>query len=275
MRSHKTSILIVNTNGKRNKTLLVPTRLLLHWKKYLGLTMLIILCLMGALGLTVFHRTSEIYEDEIAKADMIKSLVNVPKAQQTFHSIDENIFRINKLLKSKGLVQMNFENMGGPENENIDVIKINELADFYKEQLEDLEETLKNIPIGNPTLYNNIISKYGYRRNPFTGRGVEYHYGIDIKGKKGSSIKTTANGIVDFAGWYGGYGKCVIIKHKNNLKTLYGHLSEISVKEGEKIVCGQIIGKLGNTGRSSGPHLHYEVIKNEEKINPIEFLTFH
>lgn len=272
MRNHKTSILIINTEGKRSKPMLVPTRLLLHWKRYFALLVLTILCLAVALGFTVFHRTSEIYKDEIAKADRIKTLVNIPKAQQTFQSIDENIFRINKLLKSRGLVEMNIENMGGPEN--IDVVKINELADFYKEQLDELEKTIKSVPIGNPTLYNKVISKFGYRRNPFTGHGAEYHSGIDIKGPKGAAIKTTADGVVEFAGWYGGYGNCVIVKHENNLKTLYAHLSEVSVKENQKIICGHIVGKLGSTGRSTGPHLHYEVIKNNEKVNPSDFFNF-
>ncbi|MDO5665450.1 MAG: M23 family metallopeptidase [Bacteroidia bacterium] len=272
MRNHKTSILIINTEGKRNKTILVPTKLLLHWRKYFAVVVLIVFCLITALGFTIFHSTSEHFQTEIDKADEIKNLVNIPKAKQTFQLIDENIFRINKLLESRGLVHISFEDMGGPEN--IEVIKINELADFYKDQLSSLEKTLKEAPIGSPTLSDNIISKFGYRRNPFTGRGTEYHSGIDIKGKKGTPIKTTANGIVQFAGWYGGYGKCVIIKHENNLKTLYGHLSKITVAEGEKIECGQIIGKLGSTGRSSGPHLHYEIIKNDEKINPNDYFNF-
>lgn len=95
MRGHKTSILIINTEGKRNKTLLVPTRILLHWKKYAAIAVLVMLCLIATLGIMVFHTTSKIYQHEIAKADKIKNLVDVPKAQQTFQSIDENIFRIN------------------------------------------------------------------------------------------------------------------------------------------------------------------------------------
>ena len=273
MRSHKTSILIINTEGKRNKTLLVPTRILLHWKKYAAVAVLVALCLIAALGVTVFHKTSKIYQHEIAKADKIKSLVDVPKAQQTFQSIDESIFRINELLKSRGLVQMEVENLGGPEN--VEVVKINELADFYREQLDNLEKTLKNVPIGNPTPSDKIISSYGYRRNPFTGRGAEYHSGIDIKGERGTPVKTTANGKVEVAGWYGGYGKCVIVKHENKLKTLYGHLSEITVREGDEIESGQVIGRLGSTGRSSGPHLHYEIIKDDEKVNPGDYINFH
>lgn len=273
MRSNKTSILIINTEGKRNKPLLVPTKILLHWKRYFGALLFVILILVTALGFTIYRQTSAIYEHEIAKADKIKSLINVSKAQQTFKSIDESIFRINKLLETKGIVEIDLKNMGGPEN--IDVLKINELTDFYQEQLEELEETLKSVPIGSPTLSGKIISNFGYRKNPFTGYGVEYHYGIDIKGERGTPIKTTANGVVELARWNGGYGKCVIVKHENNLKTLYGHLSEISVKEGEKIECGSIVGKLGNTGRSTGPHLHYEIIKNGEKLNPIKYVKIH
>ena len=149
------------------------------------------------------------------------------------------------------------------------------MADFTGEQLDNLEKTLKNVPIGNPTPSDKIISSYGYRRNPFTGRGAEYHSGIDIKGERGTPVKTTANGKVEVAGWYGGYGKCVIVKHENKLKTLYGHLSEITVREGDEIESGQVIGRLGSTGRSSGPHLHYEIIKDDEKVNPGDYINFH
>ena len=122
MRSHKTSILIINTEGKRNKTLLVPTRILLHWKKYAAVAVLVVLCLIAALGVTVFHKTSKIYQHEIAKADKIKSLVDVPKAQQTFQSIDER-FPYKRTAEIEGAGQMEVENWAA---ENVEVVKINE-----------------------------------------------------------------------------------------------------------------------------------------------------
>ena len=132
---------------------------------------------------------------------------------------------------------------------------------------------MNDLPLGKP-YHGRITSDFGYRRNPFSGRGREFHSGIDLRGAIGDSIKTTGDGVVSFAGSNGGYGRCVIIDHNNNVQTLYAHLQGLLVEEGQQVSGGEIIGLLGNSGRSTGPHLHYEIKLNDIKINPKQFFNF-
>jgi len=99
------------------------------------------------------------------------------------------------------------------------------------------------------------------------------HTGLDFRAEVGDPIQATANGTVMAAGWSGGYGKLVEIDHGNGLATRYGHMSEIDVKVGQQIKIAQILGKVGNTGRSTGPHLHYETRIDGEAMDPQRFLN--
>ena len=117
-----------------------------------------------------------------------------------------------------------------------------------------------------------INNEFGFRRNPFGGRAYEFHGGMDIDGERGDIVIAPANGIVSEAGWKGGYGNMIEIDHGNGLKTRYGHLSKIEVEDGQQISRGQMIGLVGSTGRSTGPHLHYELRVNDRPINPRFFL---
>lgn len=103
---------------------------------------------------------------------------------------------------------------------------------------------------------------------------MQFHKGLDIAVPFGSDVMCTAAGTVIFAGQKGGYGNCIIVSHGNGLATLYGHLSQILVKTNDKIKVNQIIAKSGNSGRSTGPHLHYEVHKNNTPVNPKFFMNF-
>lgn len=115
---------------------------------------------------------------------------------------------------------------------------------------------------------SRITAGYGTRKNPFTNRGSEFHPGIDFAGDTGDPIKATGNGVVIFAGWQSGYGKVVIISHGYGFTTLYGHNSKLLVEEGDKVKKGQVIAKMGSTGRSTGSHCHYEVRLNGSRVNP-------
>jgi len=145
-------------------------------------------------------------------------------------------------------------------------------VEFLRERSEYLLSTLKSIPMGYP-VYGNITSHLGWRKNPF-GKGYEFHSGIDIEAPYGSRVVATADGVVEMAGYYGDYGKAVLIKHPSGYMTLYGHLSEISVKAGQEVKAGQVIGKVGSTGRSTGPHLHYEVLYQGKLKNPMEYIVW-
>lgn len=117
-----------------------------------------------------------------------------------------------------------------------------------------------------------INNEFGFRRNPFGGRSYEFHAGMDIDGERGDLIVAPANGTVVSAGYKGGYGNLVEIDHGNGLTTRYGHMSKIDTEAGAIITRGQLIGQVGSTGRSTGPHLHYELLLNDKAINPRHFL---
>ena len=151
-------------------------------------------------------------------------------------------------------------------------------ASFYQEQdftslLGQLEEK-KNLLACTPSIRPAkgwISSRFGYRISPFTGRR-ELHAAYDIANREGSPIISPANGIVTFVGKKGAYGNLVMIDHGYGLVTRYGHLKSIDVKRGSKVSRGDVIAKMGNTGRSTGPHVHYEVRLNGVPVNPEKYI---
>lgn len=154
--------------------------------------------------------------------------------------------------------------------------RISELVGNLKGEIEPaLEQTLereaarpKGIPLKGEF---NQTSGFGPRRNPFGG-GYEFHRGLDFIAAYGSPIHGTAPGVVVFAGASGGYGNHVIVDHGYGYQTLYAHLSKLGVVKGAKIDRNQIVGYLGNTGRSTGPHLHYSVFYSGEAVDPKGYL---
>ncbi|MDO5086365.1 MAG: peptidoglycan DD-metalloendopeptidase family protein [Comamonadaceae bacterium] len=136
----------------------------------------------------------------------------------------------------------------------------------------NLLEALQSVPLGLPH-DGAISSRFGNRPNPFTGKGVEFHGGLDFKGRIGQPIQATASGKVSFAGTQRGYGQVVTVDHAYGYSTVYAHLSRIHVKPGQRIAAGDVVGLLGSTGRSTGPHLHYEVQLRGERIDPERFLA--
>ena len=110
------------------------------------------------------------------------------------------------------------------------------------------------------------------RNDPFGGPSVEFHKGQDISAPTGTPVNATADGVVVIAGWVKGYGNGIYIDHGNGISTRYGHLSRIDVVVGQPIKQGQHLGLVGSTGRSTGPHLHYEVRINGQAINPLTYL---
>jgi len=117
-----------------------------------------------------------------------------------------------------------------------------------------------------------LESGFGGRRNPFGGSSYEFHSGQDIDAPSGEPVIAGASGKVVFAGWQNGYGQLVVIDHGGGLTTRYGHLSNIDVIEGQMVSRAEFLGRVGSTGRSTGPHLHYEVRINDEPVNPLQYL---
>lgn len=112
-----------------------------------------------------------------------------------------------------------------------------------------------------------ISSGFGWRRHPISG-GFKFHAGIDLAAPTGTPIVATAAGVVSSADWYGGYGLCVTVDHQNGYVTLYGHMSQIAVSAGQSVQAGQPLGRVGSTGSSTGPHLHYELRRDGYAVNP-------
>lgn len=192
-----------------------------------------------------------------------------------------------------GKSEFDFDQMppqGGPSDPlqgeqlgSVDFIKaLDELAaqiDDRAQQLELLGQVLSNrklsdavSPAGRPTEKGWLSSYYGMRTDPFNGRR-EMHKGIDFAGNIGDDIVATAAGLVTWAGSRYGYGSLVEINHGNGYSTRYGHCDEILVKQGDKVVPGQVIALMGSSGRSTGPHVHYEVLKAGKQMNPTRFVS--
>jgi murein DD-endopeptidase MepM/ murein hydrolase activator NlpD len=129
----------------------------------------------------------------------------------------------------------------------------------------------RRVPIANPSPGHAISSHYGVRADPLLGTPA-MHSGTDFRAPMGSGIQAAASGKVVSAGWNGGYGRMVEIEHASGFTTRYAHMSQILVQEGQTVASGDLIGKVGSTGRSTGPHLHYEVHRNGNALNPIRFL---
>lgn len=179
---------------------------------------------------------------------------------------------------------------GGPENADAPTDTI-VVADFM-ESLNQLSEQLENrsqqlglletmlmsrqlddeiMPAGRPVQKGWLSSHYGIRNDPFTGR-PEMHKGVDFAGKAGSNVVTVAAGVVTWAGSRWGYGNLVEINHGNGYATRYGHNSEVLVKVGDTVKKGDAIALMGSTGRSTGPHVHFEVWHDGRVVDPLQYI---
>jgi len=160
-------------------------------------------------------------------------------------------------------------NSGGPEESNV--------IDGEDAEIDNAVAALRKAsdPAYLPTMWahlGKINNEFGFRRNPFGGRAYEFHPGMDIDGERGEEVIAPANGTVIKAGFTGGYGNMVEIDHGHGLTSRYGHMSRIEAEVGQTIKRGDLIGLIGSTGRSTGPHLHYELRLNDRSINPRHFL---
>lgn len=180
--------------------------------------------------------------------------------------------------------------MGGPHEvvaaESINVQDFMVMLEDVSSGLEDRERKLAMLelflqsenlrsrltPSGRPVESGWLSSKFGKRTDPFSGK-QEYHRGVDFAGKEGSDVIAVGDGVVSWAGVRSGYGNLVEITHGNGYVTRYGHNKEHRVTEGDKVLKGQVIALMGSTGRSTGPHVHFEVLKNNRQVNPAKFLA--
>jgi murein DD-endopeptidase MepM/ murein hydrolase activator NlpD len=136
--------------------------------------------------------------------------------------------------------------------------------------LNDRENLLACTPSIRPAT-GWVSSKFGYRKSPFSNK-KEFHKGMDIASKRGTPICATADGVVSFSGKKGLFGNMIVIDHGHGLRTRYGHIGKIQTKRGQIVKRGETIATVGNTGRSTGPHVHYEVFLNGVQVNPNKYI---
>lgn len=139
-------------------------------------------------------------------------------------------------------------------------------------RLARLERLIARMPFAAPLLHYAVSSPFGIRHDPFDGERA-FHPGVDLEAEIGDMVFSTAPGIVDFAGFDGAYGRMIEIDHGNGIRTRYAHLSRILVRVGDRVDEHQRIGLVGSSGRSTGPHLHYEVRIDGQPLNPVKFLA--
>ncbi len=272
MDTKKVTVLIVGNDDEEIRSISINRTLVANYKKYLlysgiAFTSAIIIFF------SVFAYSVKVSLD---KSALNTQLVDVNAKLQTYDSlelsrklnkIDNNLSMIDSYLKERGLIKQ--ENMGGPEKEK--PLHLVNKINYLEEQSVVFYNTLRDIPMGNP--YGGPRSSdYGYRRNPFGGYSGEFHPGVDFKGPVGDPIQATADGVVNRCDWYNGYGNAVVLDHKSGYQTLYGHMTKVNVVQGQFVKAGDVIGFLGSTGRSTGPHVHYEVRQNGDDISPEPFL---
>jgi murein DD-endopeptidase MepM/ murein hydrolase activator NlpD len=165
---------------------------------------------------------------------------------------------------------------GRSERPGAAVAEVERLAEAVREEGESLRALERLISRAGPALASlpsrwpvrgAVNSEFGHRRSPWTTEG-EFHSGIDIAAERGTVVHAPAAGTVAFAGTHPEYGFCVIVDHRDDLRTIYGHLSKVTVSPGQAVARGGQLGLTGNTGRSSGPHLHYEILVGNRPVNP-------
>jgi murein DD-endopeptidase MepM/ murein hydrolase activator NlpD len=278
------TVVIINKNQQQAKSLQIKTKHIERLRHYAWGIFAVVAVLSGLVF--YLHRENGLQEAQnlqlqaqIAKLKGAMPVAATPaanakqgSAQSYIQSIEVKLKTINEYLKRRGLKGFAIKGTGGSGNNEAAKLPDSEAYSLYDDYLKHLTSTIAFTPMGYPRI-SSFTSFFGYRSDPFNSEHAEFHPGIDFQGRRGDEVKCTASGKVVFAGWAGGYGNCVRIQHINDLETLYGHLSKIDVKVGQKVTVGDDIGKVGSTGHSTGTHLHYEVRKNGKPINPVKFLT--
>lgn len=189
------------------------------------------------------------------------------KFRDKVQELEAKLVAIDKFLRKKGIRSVP-SGVGGAKTK-VDIFDIDYVAFLHKEA-DKAHRYLSRIPLG-PPVWGRITSHFGYRLDPFTHR-PEFHDGVDIRAPWGTPVRATAEGKVIYAGWKAGFGKTVVIRHSYGYRTLYGHMSRIKVRAGRWVKSGEIIGYVGSTGRSTGPHVHYEVWRHSKKENPLKYM---
>lgn len=249
-----------------------------RWLRLFGVCGLVLLsgAAYGFYGLTqqAIHMKIEV-ENERLRAENAQQREELNQLNNRVEAVEDTS---RKLAEKSGVVhqEASIPGTGGPAVPlDADSLAIIEAKMSRLEQNMRAYEAVLRSRGYTPSVWpvdGQLESGFGGRRNPFGGNSYEFHSGQDIDAEYGSPVIAGASGKVDFAGWQNGYGQLVVIDHGGGLTTRYGHLSHIDVTLGQVVERAQFLGRVGSTGRSTGPHLHYEVRINDEPVNPLQYL---
>lgn len=280
------TVLVVSAD--QTQTVSINPRLLFIIKPLLAVLALVVTLLLAALsvlGVRYFNESQQFATTTRELQQQVLDLQNYTSAEisnklAALQKSEKLVLDLQNYLKDRGVAikpakiesqpGKPIASAGGPVLAT--PVQSMPFSHSFSESAETLLQALQRTPLGMP--HNGpLTSRFGNRSNPFTGQGSEDHGGLDFKGNTGDDIRVTANGKVTFAGVQGGYGNVVRVAHGYGYETVYGHLSRIDVKTGQTIQAGHVVGLLGSTGRSTGPHLHYEVVRNGERLDPENYLN--
>ncbi len=230
----------------------------------------------GLYGLTqqAAHLRTE-YENQRLRAENELQRQELEKLNNRVEKVEDTS---RKLAEKSGVVEANaaVPGTGGPALplDEMGLATLTAKMTRIEEDLRSYEAILRERGY-TPTVWpvdGTLEGGFGGRRNPFGGPGYEFHSGQDIEAEWGAPVVSGASGRVSFVGWQNGYGQLVVVDHGGGLTTRYGHLSHIDVELNQTVSRAQLLGKVGSTGRSTGPHLHYEVRINDQAVNPLPYL---
>jgi len=196
----------------------------------------------------------------------------VPLKKGVIHEVKDKEETLDLLSELYSIDKEKIKKINNMKNEKLkigDVLFIPDAKPVY--MTKELSELYQKRNMFRSPLFGVYTSLFGSRIHPVTGEQC-FHEAVDIRAKIGTWVGAAADGVVTFAGWDGNLGYCVKISHKDGYSTLYGHLSKIYVKPGQKVKAGKLIAKTGNTGRTTGPHLHFAIYKNGVAQNPLKYL---
>ncbi|WP_146201311.1 M23 family metallopeptidase [Leucothrix arctica] len=196
----------------------------------------------------------------------------------TLADVDISVFAFDKAAGQGGGDFRSNRNLPNLKRLGNDIEELDQKMLAYSNQLERIQLILKSRVLGGavslsewPVASGYISSNFGWRKDPFTGV-LRKHDGIDIAAKRGTPVMSVAAGIVSFVGRNGGYGRVVEVDHGKDVVSRYAHLDSYLVRKGDKVNAGDKIAKIGSSGRSTGPHLHLEIINKKQHVNPIDYL---
>jgi murein DD-endopeptidase MepM/ murein hydrolase activator NlpD len=288
-RSHF-SLLVVRGDGARVLRISFPKRLVTG-----GIAAILlfgtVLALLGAdwFMLRLASRESRPYREQIAeqRAQLASVDERIAELRREVSGWREVHSRVLDAFGPEGKPGARDKGIGGPakpvERLPADLTPGDELArlaESISEESQNLKaldrvmaragKMLASLPTRWP-VRGPVNSEFGTRQSPWT-KASEFHAGMDIRADRGTPVHAPSAGTVNFAGGHGEYGLTIVLDHGNDIRSIYGHLSKLGVSTGQRVERGTEIGKTGNTGRSSGPHLHYEILVNGQAVNPRAYL---